>query len=328
MKQLFLAVLLGSMILLPSPDVRGQSGWTEEEVVLHTATGDLFGTLTLPDSLSRPDVVLIIAGSGPTDRNCNSQAGVHSNAYLMLAHGLGAEGIATLRYDKRGVYKSMAAAPKEADLRFTTYSDDAAGWVSWIREQDRFGKIIIAGHSEGSLLGMLAAQESHADAYISIAGAGENIGIILKKQLANLPEQTYGEACEAIDSLAAGQLVKKVNPALFGLLRPSVQPYMISWLELEPTEEIAKLAMPILIIQGTTDIQVETANAGLLHQAAPEAKEVLIEGMNHILKEAPADPSANRATYVKPDLPLHPDLLPAITNFIRSLHPSEQPKSL
>jgi len=319
---ILLSFRLAGMLLLVSPFITlsAQVSWSEEEVVLHTGTGDLSGTICLPESTFHPPLLLIIAGSGPTDRNCNSQAGVYSNAYLMLAHELANSGIASLRYDKRGVYKSLAASPPEKDLRFTTYSDDAAAWIGWIKEQERFGKVIIAGHSEGSLLGILAAENTDVDAFISLAGAGENINRILKKQLSDLPENVYTEACSAIDSLSAGEIVKKVNPMLLGLLRPSVQPYMISWMHYDPAVELAKLDIPVLIIQGTSDIQVDTTNALLLHSACPASELHIIQGMNHILKEAPADPVANRATYRNPELPLHPELVPVIITFIYNCH--------
>ncbi len=93
------------------------SAFSETEVVLKTATGDIYGTLTVPDNAGASPVVLIIAGSGPTDRNCNSPLGVHTNAYKMLSESFAEKGISSLRFDKRGIAKSKPAMTSESELR-------------------------------------------------------------------------------------------------------------------------------------------------------------------------------------------------------------------
>src|SRR5437763_1110614 len=157
---------------------------TNEEDTLKTPTGDIFGTLELPAAKQPVPVALIIAGSGPTDRNGNTPALPGSNNSLkMLADGLAARGIASLRYDKRGIAASRAAMTTEADLRFNNFIEDAEAWTKQIRADKRFSTITVIGHSEGSLIGMVAAREAGADGYVSLEGAGRKAQDILAEQL-------------------------------------------------------------------------------------------------------------------------------------------------
>ncbi|MGH9904874.1 MAG: hypothetical protein ACRD8U_04715, partial [Pyrinomonadaceae bacterium] len=154
---------------------------TSEPIILETPTGKLYGTLQLPQSHSRVPVVLIIAGSGPTDRDGNSIAlKGPNNSLKLLAEALAAVGIASVRYDKRAVGETgkmmQLAAEKakivlrEEDLSFETFIDDAVGWGKLIRADRRFSSLTILGHSEGSLIGMVAAQRRSAQAFVSVAG--------------------------------------------------------------------------------------------------------------------------------------------------------------
>jgi fermentation-respiration switch protein FrsA (DUF1100 family) len=102
---------------------------------------------------------------------------------------------------------------------------------------------------------------------------------------------------------------------LNALARPSVQPYMISWFRYDPGQEISKLTIPVLIVQGTTDIQVSEEDARALASANPKAKLVLIEKMNHIFKEAQADRAGNIATYNNPSLPVASELVKRVVDF-------------
>ncbi len=289
----------------------------QSNIVLKTRTGNVFGSLTFPEGSKKVPVVLIIAGSGPTDRNCNSEAGgLKTDAYKLLADSLQHAGIAALRYDKRGVGESAGAAVSEDSTRFGDMVDDAVGFVKMLKKDARFSKIIIAGHSEGSLIGMIAAAKEKVAGFISIAGVAQRADKIIEKQLRAQSGTLAAQATIILDSLDAGHLVKSVDPALMSLFRPSIQPYMISWLKYDPAKEIKKLTIPILIIQGTTDIQVEVSEAEQLKKASPKATLKVIDGMNHPLKQAPEDREKNVATYNNPKLPLSPGLMPAILDFI------------
>jgi len=289
---------------------------TKSNFNLKTSTGTIYGTLTMPKAESKVPVVLIIAGSGPTDRNGNNNMGLATNAYLMLADSLRKSGIACLRYDKRGVGESAGALKDEHSFVFDDIITDAEGFIKMLKEDNRFSKIIVLGHSEGSLIGMVAANKENTNGFISLAGGGENIGSIIEKQKKAESEDAAAETKIIVDSLKKGYDVKNVSPEMQSLFRPSVQPYMKSWLRYDPAIEIKKLKIPILILQGTTDMQVGVEQAEMLKKANARATMTLIKGMNHVLKHAPEDRQQNAATYAEPDLALSPGLMQAILKFI------------
>jgi len=318
--RLLIIILSFSFILNLSAQLKSENRLNESEIVLKTLTGDLSGSLTLPENVTTYPVVLIIAGSGPTDRDCNSVMGIQTNAYKMIAEDFASNGIATLRFDKRGIGKSKSAMTSESELRFETYINDVVAWVSLLKSDKRFSSIIILGHSEGSLLGMIAAEQTNVTGFISIAGVGKSADKVLQEQLkTKLPPQLLEESNKILDSLRIGKTVSNVNSNLVALYRPSVQPYMISWIKYDPAKEIGKLKIPILIIQGSTDLQVTIDDAKLLSASKPDSKLIIIDNMNHVLKESDTDIQKNMATYRNPDLPLKVGLTEDIVNFIRTV---------
>lgn len=289
----------------------------ESEMVLKTSTGHLFGTLTIPEQTQACPIVLIVPGSGPTDRDGNSAMGLQTNAYKMLSEDLAKNGIATLRFDKRGIGKSKPATASESELTFETYINDVVAWILRIKSDQRFATIAVLGHSEGSLIGMIAAQQTNAAGLISLSGVGKSADKLLQEQLkTKLPPQLLNESNKILDSLRIGKTVSNVDPSLLSLYRPSVQPYMISWIKYDPQKEIGKLKMPVLIIQGSTDLQVSVEDAKLLSSAKPDAKLLIIDNMNHVLKESDSDIQSNMATYSNPALPLKAGLIDELVHFI------------
>jgi len=288
---------------------------TEKNVTMKTATGNLEGTLMVQASNTSGTIALIIAGSGPTDRDGNNPV-MKNNSLKMLAVELKKRGIASLRYDKRGIGNSKNAGLNEADLRFENYVNDAKDWVEFLKKELKFNNIIVIGHSEGSLIGMVASQNSYVSKFISIAGAGQTADKIIREQLKSQPMSVTIPANAILDKLVKGEMVSNVPPILNSLFRPSVQPYMISWIKYDPQKEISKLRIPVLIVQGTTDIQVGIDDANRLAKALPKAKLVIIEGMNHILKPAPSDRQMNISTYSQPDLALKNEFVFNIISFI------------
>ncbi len=185
-----------------------------------------------------------------------------------------------------------------------------------MKNDKRFSKVIVVGHSEGSLIGMIAANQSGADVFVSIAGAGKEADSIIREQLVNQPQQVADVAFPILDSLANGKIVKDIPPFLFSLFRPSVQPYMISWMKYDPIIEINKLSIPILVLHGATDIQVSIVDAELLADANKHAELKIIENMNHILKESEKDMESNIATYNNPEIPVMGELVDSIVTFV------------
>ena len=293
---------------------QADSSFNGTEVKLETGTGTLFGTLLVPLQKEPMPVVLLIAGSGPTDRDGNNGS-MKNNALKLLANGLAANNIASLRYDKRAIGASAAAFKKEDDLRFDHFVDDARGWVSELRKDKRFSEIIIAGHSEGSLIGLLAMKE--ADKFISIAGPGRPAAVVLREQLEKQAPSFRASFNPILDSLVQGLKVKQVPPLLNAVFRPAIQPYMTSWFKYDPAAELKKLKCPILIVQGTTDLQVMVKDAELLAAANANAKLLKIEGMNHVLKMVGDDVAKNQKSYSEPTLPLPGQLIDGIVKFIK-----------
>jgi uncharacterized protein len=289
-----------------------------EEVSIIVNGCNIKGTLEVPKSNQPVDVALIIAGSGPTDRDGNNRLIGNNNSYKMIAELLMKNGIASLRYDKRAIGASDKV--DESGLLFDTYINDAVEWVKYLKNDKRFSKVIIIGHSEGSLIGMIAAKHSDASKYISLNGAGKPIYKILDEQIVKnkLPEDLLKQYRSIMDSLKQGNLVKNVSPALLSLFRPSVQPYLISWFKYDPCKEISNLAIPILIIGGTTDIQVDVEDAQLLSKSNKNSELAVIENMNHILKEVPtSDRTINSQSYSNPELPLSDELCKKLIDFFK-----------
>ena len=306
----FLFFLVGSESFGQSEN---RLGYFELDQTLQTSTGELSGTLTVPILKGTFPVALIIAGSGPTDRDGNNPQ-MKNNSLLLLAHELAAQGIASIRYDKRGIGASKGALISEENLRFENYAEDAKAWVAQLKSDSRFNKLIVIGHSEGSLLGLLACEQ--ADVFVSLAGAGRPIDVILKEQLAvqlKGKKKLLRAVDEGLSKLKKGELVEDAPKELFALFRPSIQPYLISWMKYDPAVEIWKLKIPIVIIQGSTDLQVKEEDAVILFKAHPlNSRFIIIEDMNHVLKLAPLDREKNIETYSNPELPLAPGLILAI----------------
>lgn len=320
MKSLIFALI--GLLFMATGVASAQTG--EEAIALDTPSGPIAGTLQLPAAAGKPRVALIIGGSGPTDRDGNTPLIPGRNDSLkLLAVALAEEGIATVRYDKRGIAASQASGPPEAEMRFETYVEDAAAWVGKLKADPRFGSVDVIGHSEGSLVGMLAAQQAGATAFVSIAGLADGAPTVMRKQLAGkLPPDLEKESERILAALEGGATVDQVPPALAGLYRPAVQPYLISWFKYVPAQRIASLTMPVLIVQGNTDMQVEVAQANALHRAKPDATLSIIPGMNHVFKHVRADAALQAAAYSDPSLPVSPLLVKAVANFLRNPAPA------
>lgn len=294
------------------------SGPLATPVSLPSQPAPLHGTLLTPESPTRA-VAVILPGSGPTDRDGNSPGGLVASTYRLLAEGLAEQGVATVRIDKRGVGASAFAAGREEDLTFQTYIDDARAWAAEAARLTGRPCVWLIGHSEGSQIALAAAQNGNDTVcgLVLLAGAGRPAGVILREQFqAGLPPALLAGAFAALEELEAGRPVADAPPELAALFRPSVQPYLISWIGLDPVDLIDGYAGPVLIGHGSTDIQVNMTDARALSEAQPAARLVVWDGVNHVLKRAPADRAANIAVYSDPDLPLAPGVVDDVAGFI------------
>jgi len=271
------------------------------------------GTLLSPKGENQPPLAILIAGSGPTDRDGN-QAQLKNNSLKYLAEGLAQKGIATFRYDKRVIAQINKATVQEEKMTFEDEVNDALLVVNHFK--DKYKKIILIGHSEGALVGLLVAQKVVVSKFVSISGAGNSSATLIEEQIGKNAPQLKEESQKIISQLRKGELVENISPYLAPVFRKSVQPYLISWFKYEPAKEITKLQIPILIVQGTNDLQVEDKEVQLLKEAQPKAQLLLIEGMNHVLKKVKTL-EENQQSYLNPDLPIPEELVEGIASFIK-----------
>jgi pimeloyl-ACP methyl ester carboxylesterase len=293
---------------------------TSEAISLPTATGPVLGTLLRPvvRGTAKAPVVLIISGSGPTDRDGNTPifAGKASPLRL-LAEALSSNGIASVRYDKRGIAASKAVVHDFSALTFDDYVKDAADWIVKLQSDPRFSRVIVAGHSEGALIGTIAAARFSNVAVISLDGAGDPAALALRAQFATAPKEFAAKADSILATLESGHRVDSVPTALRPYFDSSVQGYEISWFKYDPAREIARLKQPVLIVQGSNDVQISVSQARRLASAAgTNGRLVLIDSMTHELKLAGTDQASQMRTYTDPTLPISATLVKEIVAFI------------
>ena len=286
--------------------------------------GPLEGTFV--DGGKNAPVVIIIPGSGPTDRDGNNPLGVTAAPYRLLAEALAARGVSTLRADKRGMFGSKAAIPDANAVTIADYATDAHQWARVLRQRTGAKCVWLLGHSEGGLVALAAAQQPADLCGIILASSlGRNFADVLREQLKANPANApiLPAALPAIDALEAGKPVDtSAMPApLLRLFAPQVQPFMIDLMKQNPTAEVARTTVPVLIVQGTKDLQVSTLDAEALHKAQPKSELRLLPNMNHVLKDvAGEDRAANMAAYADATLPVDTGLVDAISTFVKARH--------
>lgn len=294
----------------------------ETPVEAEVENGPLRGTLLKPDGAAKAAIV-IVPGSGPTDRDGNNPLGVNATSLKMLAHALAGHGIASIRIDKRGLFASRGTFPDANAVTFDDYAADALAWVAVAKERAGVDCAWLAGHSEGGLVALVAAQaaEPALCGLVLVAAPGRKMGVVLAEQLRANPANAplLGEALAAIETLERGEKPDTTgfHPALRPLFDPSIQDFLIDAFARDPAALIAAVTRPVLIVQGGADLQVGVADAEALARAQPKAEHVLMPGMNHVLKAVPeGDMAANLAAYGDPSLPLAPGLAEAIAEFV------------
>ncbi|MBJ7879426.1 alpha/beta hydrolase [Gelidibacter salicanalis] len=272
------------------------------------------GSLVVPNT-GADQLVIIIAGSGPTDRNGN-QNFLKTNNLKKLAQELALNGIASFRYDKR-IVKQIKMKAVNPNIKFDDFVSDAITVVNYFKTQQEFKHLYIIGHSQGSLIGMLAAQEG-VDGFISLAGAGQSIDAVIVEQVQKTAPMFTEDTKRAFEVLKSGRTTTDYPPALASIFDSSVQEFMMSWMRYDPAVVIKSLDIPILLINGTKDLQVSTAEAELLHNASKQAELKLIDHMNHVLFIITGDDQENAKSYNDPNGKIAEALVTSIVDFIKN----------
>lgn len=288
-----------------------ERSYTERELKINAL---IDGTLLMPTAVEKPELVIIIAGYGPTDRDGN-QNFLKNNTLKKLALGITNNGIATFRYDKR-IVKQIRQRNVDLSISFDDFVTDAKAVVDYFKASDNYSKIYIAGHDQGSLVGMLAADK--VDGFISIAGAGKNFGDVIIEQINNTARQFIDDTKRVVEQLKSGRTTTDYPAQLGNIFNIETQPFMISWLKYNPTDIINELSFPILVVNGTKDLQVSEDEAKSLANANTNASLKLIENMNHVLFIIEGDDLENSKSYNEAFRKVPEDLIDSIINFIKS----------
>lgn len=315
--------LTSIVVLIISTNVSAQNTFSKESQSQRADPNELNindnvkGTLWIPENIVKPPLVIMLTGSGPNDRNGNSM-GTNNDSHKQLAKALLGKGIATYRYDKR-TFTQIKNRKVDNDARFDDFVVDLKAVMTHFKDDNRFSKIILAGHSQGSLVAMLAIDDS-IDGFISLAGPADTIDQTIVEQI---KAQSPG-----LDLIASGifekmksqdGLVEDVPNYLNSILGTSIQPFMKSWMQYNPTDEIKKIKVPILIVNGTKDRQVSLSDADKLKQAKPNATLITIDHMDHLFKQVGDDEIVAAKSYIDPTIPLHPELILVLEKFIKAL---------
>jgi pimeloyl-ACP methyl ester carboxylesterase len=273
------------------------------------------GTLLVPRDIEKPPLAIIIAGSGPTNRDGN-QNFMKNNSLKKLAESLSSEGIATFRYDKR-IVKQIRQGNVDNNIMFDDFIKDASDVIEYFKAGNDFSKIVVIGHSQGSLVGMLAAKDQ-ADGFVSLAGAGQNIGDVLIEQVTKTAPMFSDDTKRIVEGLKNGETTTDFPQALGSIFNSDIQAFMMNWMKYNPTDIIQNLQIPVLIMNGTKDLQVSVNEAQLLKEANKKAELKIIENMNHVLFEIQGDDLENSKSYNESSRPISADLIESIVTFIRS----------
>ncbi len=319
-KQFLILICFWATTHLNAASPTTKERWVEIGVEGYTLSGKYLPAK--PTAQEDRKAILVIAGSGATDHNGNNtQMGLNNNSYQMLAAALNDAGYAILRTDKRGVGKSLQDGFDMSKTSFNRYVQDVVSWLEYLQQEH--DEITVIGHSLGGLMSMQAAQKTQVNKLIALASVADSGYATIKRQMGDQPEFVSQAAIPLLDRLAKNETIpaEDVPPFLNALFNPKLQPYMRSFMMLEPREELAELSIPVLVLVGDNDVQITVAESERLAADLAHAELKVIKGMNHVLKQAPADRSGNIATYANPDLPLHPELIPTILAFLQAKNP-------
>lgn len=283
-----------------------------EDILIKNDSIELPGTLTYSKGDSQ--LIIWIHGSGNVDRNGN-QAGVNvgANYIKQFRDSINKQNIAFYSYDKRSAnMKNMKFLLKK--FTFDDLVSDAKKVIAHFKKDGRFKDITLIGHSQGSLVAMLASAD--VNKYISLAGPSETIDTTIVKQITGQSAELGKTAASYFKELKETGSIKEVSPMLLNIFSKQNLPFLSAWIKYDPTKEIKKVTVPTLIINGTKDIQISVEDAKNLKASKGNCELKIIEGMNHVLKHIEKD-GDNYLSYQSPNFPLSKELIEVITTFIK-----------
>ena len=275
---------------------------------------NIYGSIVEPKSRSNSNLVIFIGGSGPIDRDGN-QSFMKCDMFKKLAYSLSEKGISSFRYDKR-VVTQIRKGKLDKKITFDDFVSDAIAIIDFF--ESKYNSIVIAGHSQGSLVGLLSIKEG-VSGFISLSGAGRTIDMVIEDQISKTAPMLLEDTKNIFKILRSGKITEDFPLPLYSLFNIEIQPFMISWMQYDPKKIIAKIPIPSLIINGDSDLQVDEKEAKLLYNSAQNSEILIVKNMNHVLVEIEGDELKNVKSYNNPDLEISELVIEKMVEFIERL---------
>ena len=275
---------------------------------------NIYGSIVEPKSRSNSNLVIFIGGSGPIDRDGN-QSFMKCDMFKKLAYSLSEKGISSFRYDKR-VVTQIRKGKLDKKITFDDFVSDAIAIIDFF--ESKYNSIVIAGHSQGSLVGLLSIKEG-VSGFISLSGAGRTIDMVIEDQISKTAPMLLEDTKNIFKILRSGKITEDFPLPLYSLFNIEIQPFMISWMQYDPKKIIAKIPIPSLIINGDSDLQVDEKEAKLLYNSAQNSEILIVKNMNHVLVEIEGDELKNVKSYNNPDLKISELVIGKMVEFIERL---------
>ena len=275
---------------------------------------NIYGSIVEPKSRSNSNLVIFIGGSGPIDRDGN-QSFMKCDMFKKLAYSLSEKGISSFRYDKR-VVTQIRKGKLDKKITFDDFVSDAIAIIDFF--ESKYNSIVIAGHSQGSLVGLLSIKEG-VSGFISLSGAGRTIDMVIEDQISKTAPMLLEDTKNIFKILRSGKITEDFPLPLYSLFNIEIQPFMISWMQYDPKKIIAKIPIPSLIINGDSDLQVDEKEAKLLYNSAQNSEILIVKNMNHVLVEIEGDELKNVKSYNNPELKISELVIEKMVEFIERL---------
>ena len=275
---------------------------------------NIYGSIVEPKSRSNSNLVIFIGGSGPIDRDGN-QSFMKCDMFKKLAYSLSEKGISSFRYDKR-VVTQIRKGKLDKKITFDDFVSDAIAIIDFF--ESKYNSIVIAGHSQGSLVGLLSIKEG-VSGFISLSGAGRTIDMVIEDQISKTAPMLLEDTKNIFKILRSGKITEDFPLPLYSLFNIEIQPFMISWMQYDPKKIISKIPIPSLIINGDNDLQVDEKEAKLLYNSAQNSEILIVKNMNHVLVEIEGDELKNVKSYNNPDLKISELVIEKMVEFIERL---------